>query len=91
MDEILKKSLAVATAGYIMYSVIIHPGGEEPHIHPENYDHLNRLNYTQYSAVVSGTSTGVPLPDYITDLGSSFVNADEYLYGITLKTSNYAS
>lgn len=84
MDEKSKQYLSTAVASCILITAIIHPSGEEPHIHTDQYEYLNRLNYTQYSVVVSGTSTGAPLPDNIKDLGSSFMNPDEKLFGINL-------
>ena len=57
MNEKFKKLLAIATASYIACGVIIHPSGEEPHIHNESYEFFN-TGHT-ISIVTSGTSTSL--------------------------------
>lgn len=86
MDEKIKKGLSIFVAGYLTYSVIVHPSGENPHIHAEKYN-LNPSVYNNYTVVVSGTQLRAELPYFITDLGASPVNPSENLFGIILTSS----
>ena len=89
MDEKLKKALSLAITGYLTYSVIVFPMEENPHMHQPQYEYIHGDNFGNYSVVVSGTSSGVELPNYIEDLEASPLNPTERLYGITIPTSDY--
>jgi hypothetical protein len=78
--EYIKKSVVTIVAGYILFSNIV-DYGDEPHLHPEFYNG-GPSDTSTYSVVVSGTTYGVELPDYIQDLGTNPDNEQENLFRV---------
>ena len=57
----INKYVATFVAGYIVISSIV-DYGEDPHLHPEVYE-SNVANTATYSITVSGTQSGIELPE----------------------------
>ncbi len=54
MKDKFKKALSVTVTGFITYAVMIHPGKEDPHIHPETHPAVfHQQNDSSFASVAS--------------------------------------